>query len=333
MPDAITAVPGIKVGHWSDRGGATGCTVVLCEDGAVAGYSSRGGAPGTIETDLLRPENAIAKVHAVLLTGGSAFGLAAAAGVREALAERGAGLRLALDLPPIPIVTGAVLFDLRIGSSTARPTAESGRLAAERAKSGAVAQGSVGAGTGCTVAKLAGAEFALKGGIGTAALAHRSGLVVGALTAVNCIGDVHDPDSGALIAGPRGQRRGELRSGADVLAAQAFPPQAAEAVTNTTIAVVATNARLDKAQATRLALMAEDGFARAIRPAHTPLDGDCVFALATGTLGVNLNLERLTLLGSMAATALADAVVRGVTESTRLAGVPAIRNWRAPAGH
>lgn len=332
--DAITAVPGIRVGHWTDRRRATGCTVVLCEQGAVGGYHCAGGAPGTIETDLLRPENWVSQVHAVLLSGGSAFGLAAATGVRAALAERGLGLRLDPALPPIPIVVGAVLFDLRLGSSSAYPDEAAGRRAVAAARDGAVRQGSVGAGTGCTVAKAAGFEAALKGGIGSAAVAHASGLVIGAIAAVNALGDVVEPDTGALVAGPRGPRRPQMQRTADVLAQQPIGRNGGwevESALNTTIAVVATNARLDKAQATRLAIMANDGLAHAVRPAHTPFDGDTVFALATGAQAAAVTPVLLALLGGMAATALARAIVRGVEEAEGLAGVPSVREWRRRA--
>ena len=341
-PDAIIAVPGVTVGHWSDTSGITGCTVVLCEKGAVPGYCSLGGAPGSIETELLKPENTIARAHAVLLAGGSAFGLAAATGVREALRDSGVGTALAVGVPRIPIVLGAVLFDLRIGSSGAFPDAAAGRSAAEAARAGAVAQGSVGAGVGCTVAKTGGPQALLKGGVGSAALTHSSGLVVGALAAVNCIGDVYNA-GGQLIAGPRGARPGEMRLAADLLAESAFrdrsgtgidPQSATDAPpdltpANTTIAVVATNARLDKAQATRLAIMADDGLSRAVRPAHTPLDGDSVFVLSTGAERLAMTLDRLTLLGVMAAEVLALAIERGVTRATALGDVPTAGEWAA----
>ena len=336
-PDAITAVPGITVGHWSDTDGLTGCSVVLCEKGAVPGYCSLGGAPGSIETELLKPENTIARAHAVLLTGGSAFGLAAATGVREALRDRGVGTALAVGVPRIPIVLGAVLFDLRIGSPDVFPDAAAGRAAAAAAASGPVEQGSVGAGVGCTVAKTGGPQSLLKGGIGSAALAHSSGLVVGALVAVNCIGDVYDVD-GVLIAGPRGEHTGEMRSAADLLAASAFRDRSVTGVdidstnaapANTTIAVVATNARLDKAQATRLAIMADDGLSRAVRPAHTPLDGDSIFVLSTGAERATMTLDRISLLGVMAAEALAGAIERGVSRAAGLGGVPTAREWAA----
>ena len=365
MRDAITDVAGIKVGHWTDRRRATGLTVVLVQAGATPGYHQPGGAPGTVDTDLLRPENMIQQIHAVLLTGGSALGLESAAGVRAALRSRSVGLRFSPKQPPIPIVVGAVVFDVGIGNARAFPRAAAGRAAVERATGGRVAEGSVGVGTGCTVGKALGAEHALKGGVGTASVVHESGLVVGALAAVNAAGDVHDPDTGALLAGPRGGRRGQVRSTADVLLekplaqyrkdAEAMraalqgdastsdastsdaptsnaPMSNADAPANTTLVVVATNARLDKAQATRLAVMANDGLSRAVRPAHTPGDGDVIFALATGALesvDVDATPRLLSLLGVMGAQAAGRAIVRGVLSARGLAGVPGVRQWRS----
>ena len=331
--DAITDVAGIKVGHWSDRRRGTGCTVVLAEAGATPGYHCAGGAPEGIATDLLRPENRVQEVHAVLLTGGSAFGLDAAAGVRAALRVRDHGLRFKPELPVIPIVTGAVLFDLDVGSELGQPYEESGRRAVRRATSGAVEQGSVGAGVGCTVAKAAGAEFRLKGGVGTASVAHGSGLVVGALAAVNAVGDIYDPETGGAGRRAAGAASGEMRRTLDILLERSLEEYAEAGEgggRHTTLVVVATNAPLDKAQATRLAIMADDGLAQAIRPAHTPGDGDTVFALATGAVVVDVagTPGLLTLLGSMAARAVARAIVRGVEEATGLGGVPSVGEWR-----
>ena len=341
--NAITDVPGIKVGHWTDRRRATGCTVVRVDGGAAAGYTNPGGAPGTIDTDLLRPENSIPSVHAVLLTGGSAYGLEAASGVRQQLRDDGIGFRFGADTPLIPIVSGAVVYDLGLGSGRAHPGVDQGRLAARRAKTGKVDQGSVGAGTGCTVAKLAGPEHKLKSGIGTASIRHESGLVVGALVAVNAVGDVFDPDNGDLLAGPRGKRRGQMRRGADLLIERTLADYLEEGerlradaetetaeLQNTTIGVVATNAKLSKAQATRLAIMATDGLSSAIRPAHTPADGDTIFALATAQfdLEIESHPSLITLLGAMGARAVGQAIVNGVHAAEGLAGVPSPREWR-----
>ena len=335
---AITDVDGVRLGHWTDTRRATGCTVVLTEAGAVAGFHCAGGAPGTIDTQLLRPENTVDSVHAVLLGGGSAHGLAAAAGVRAALVERGVGLSVTPDAPPVPIVCGAIVFDLGIGSPSAFPGPDQGALAVRRATRGAVAEGNAGAGTGCSVAKIAGRDFAWKAGLGTASARHESGLVVGALAVVNAAGAIVDPSDGALVAGPRTRPRGRaMRSADDALQDKSLAAYyedhtaTIEALGNTTIAVVATNAALDKAAATRLAIMADDGLARAVRPAHTPVDGDSVFVLATGRHDADLSRAPalLTLLGSMAAEALGRAIVRGVRQATPLAGLPAVATRRA----
>ena len=345
---AITDIDGIRLGHWTNRRRATGCTVVLAERGAVPGFHGAGGAPGTIDTHLLRPENTVASVHAVLVSGGSAHGLAAATGVRAALVERGAGLPVTPGAVPVPIVVGAVVFDHAVGSPTAFPTATDGETAVRRATSGRVAEGCVGAGTGCSVAKSQGRDLAWKGGLGTAALRHESGLSVAAVVVVNSVGSIVDPDSGRLIAGPRRSPRGRAMQAShdamlakpldryyqdhdDAIAAlQGAHPllntTVAMVATNTTVAVVATNAALDKPQATRLAIMADDGIAHAIRPAHTPFDGDSVFVLATGRHDADLTRAPalLSLLGSMAAAVVSRAIVRGVRQATPLAGLPAV---------
>ena len=337
--DAITDVPGIKVGHWSDRQAATGCTVVLCEQGAVPGFFNPGGAPGTIDTDVALPENSIQEVHAVLLTGGSTIGLEAATGVRRYLREQGVGLTLVPRQPTIPLVLGAVVFDLPIGRPS-NPTAANGRTAARRARSGPVRQGTVGVGTGCTVAKTGRRDTAIKGGVGTASIRHESGLVVGAIVATNSIGDIIDPDTGALIAGARGETPGEMRrasvellnrSIADYEAALAareeIPPD--QPGTNTTLCVIATNAKLHKGTAKRVAIMASAGLARTISPVFTPGDGDSVFTLATGEIDVTTLPQLLTLTGTMAAEAVARASVRSVEAAESLAGVPSVSEWRA----
>ena len=339
-PDgAITDIDGIRLGHWTDKRRATGCTVVLAEQGAVPGFHGAGGAPGTIDTHLLRPENTVGSVHAVLVTGGSAHGLAAAAGVRAALTDRGVGLPVIPQANPLPIVVGAVVFDLALGSPTAFPDAAQGAIAVRRATAGRVPEGCVGAGTGCSVAKARGRDLAWKAGLGTASVRHESGLVVGAVVAVNAVGSIVDPDSGQLVAGPRRSARSRaMRPAHDALLATSLDRyyqdhadavdalRGASPLLNTTIAVVATNAALDKAQATRLAIMADDGIAHAVRPAHSPFDGDSVFALATGRHPADLSRAPalLTLLGSMAAVAVGRAIVRGVRQATPLAALPAV---------
>ncbi|MCJ7510623.1 MAG: P1 family peptidase [Dehalococcoidia bacterium] len=320
-PDAITAIPGLSVGHWTDRRAATGCTVVLCEGGAVAAVDVRGGAPGTRETDLLRPGNLVERVHAVLLSGGSAFGLDAAAGVMRYLEEQGVGFPTPGGL--VPIVVGAVLYDLSIGRSDVRPDAAAGYAACQAAKGGRISQGSVGAGSGATVGKVLGMERAVKGGIGTASEGAVGDIIVGALVAVSCLGEVVDPDSGRILAGPRDEKGGFL-STLDILRRR--PASAlAGGFTNSIIGVVATNARLNRVQAYRLAVMAHDGLARAVRPAHTLVDGDAFFALATGATEAAADL---TALGALAARAVERAIVRAVTEARGLAGVPSLAEWQ-----
>jgi L-aminopeptidase/D-esterase-like protein len=325
--DAITDVRGIRIGHWTNRRAATGCTVVLCAGGAVGGVDVRGAAPGTRETDLLRPENTVERVDAVLISGGSAFGLDAAGGVVRYLRERGIGAAFGGQV--VPIVPAAILFDLGIGAPRA-PDAEAGYRAARAATSGAVAEGSVGAGTGATVAKLAGPARRLKGGLGTASEQLETGVVVGAVVAVNAAGAIRDPRTGELVAAPRGNRRGtfidldaHLRTGRRW---PELPDDEEGAGSNTTLAVVATNARLTKAQANRLATVCHDGLARAIWPAHGRTDGDAVFALATGE--VEVDRYGVAALEALAALAVERAILRGVALATGLGGVPGAAEWR-----
>ena len=289
---------------------------------AVGGVSQRGGAPGTRETDLLDPLNMVDKVNAVVLAGGSAFGLEAATGAVRWLEEHNIGWPAGPS--KVPIVPAAILFDLGVGGNpTIRPTADCGYKAAEAATTGAVPEGSVGAGAGATVGKLGGAGLSTKSGIGTASITLPNGLVVAALVAVNAVGDIVDPATGKIVAGVRNpdntfaDARKILRSGAS-----AQPPRAGE---NTTIGLVATNAKLTKSQATRMALMADDGYARAISPAHTNGDGDTIFSLATGRWNGTADI---TVIGALAAEAMADAVVRAATEATGVAGIPAARDLR-----
>ncbi len=320
MLGALTDVPGLRVGHYTDLEAATGCTVVLCEAGAVGGVDVRGSAPGTRETDLLRPTAHVQQVHAVLLTGGSAFGLDAATGVVRYLEERGVGF----DARGIrvPIVPGAVLFDLTVGSARIRPNADAGYRACLAAGDGPVAEGTVGAGTGATVGKLLGIAAATKGGVGTASLALPGGIVVAALVAVNAIGDVVDPETGRIVAGARGPD-GFVGSTRAILGAPGEPAKADVPIgTNTTIGVVATNARLTKAGANKVAQMAHDGLALTIRPAHTVHDGDTLFALATGESAE----ADVSVVGVAAAEVVARAILRAVRQATSLAGVPAVRD-------
>ena len=324
MYNALTDIPGIRVGHYTDTRAATGCTVVLCEAGAVGGVDIRGSAPGTRETDLLRPGNLVQQVHAVLLSGGSAFGLDAAGGVMRYLEERGVGYEM--RAARVPIVPAAILYDLGIGDPAVRPGPQEGYRACQAATDGPVAEGSVGAGTGATVGKALGIEFATKGGLGTASAVLADGTIIAALVAVNAAGDVVDPDTGEVLAGPRSaDGRGFLRT-LDILKTRTQPQPAPAAPTNTTLGVVATNAVLTKDQANKLAQMADDGYPRAIRPSHTMGDGDLVFALATGG---KLGEVQLTTLGAVAAEVMALAIIRAVTQAEGLAGVPAARDVKA----
>jgi len=310
----ITLVPGLKVGHYTDAANATGCTVVLCEAGAVGGVDVRGGAPGTRETDLLKPEMNVSQVHGIVLSGGSAFGLEAAGGVMQYLEERDIGYQA--PGVKVPIVPGAILFDLAVGSKHVRPDKRSGYLASQAASSGVPDEGSVGAGTGATVAKLAGREGVVKGGIGTYGLDLGNGLLVGALVAVNALGAIYDPDTGNLVAGPRNMPGTGSRDPFALLGTPGI-----SAIESTTIGVVATNARLDKATACKMAGAAHDGLAMSVRPAHTLHDGDTFFTLATGQHEPRVHLDRM-----LAATALcvARAVVRAVRQARGLAGIPGI---------
>jgi len=320
----LTAVDGLKVGHFTLSERPTGCTVVLVEGtGATGGVSQRGGAPGSRETDLLDPLNMVDRVNGIVLSGGSAYGLDAAQGAVRFLEERGVGWRVGAA-GVVPIVPAAILFDLGFGGNAkVRPTADCGYKAATAATASAVQEGNVGAGAGATVGKMGGSG-AMKAGIGSAARVMPNGLVVAAIVAVNAVGDVIDPETGRVVAGARAAGgktladiRQLLRSGALVRAAGPAPGQ------NTTIAVVATNARLDKAQAARMALMADDGLARAIAPSHTLGDGDTVFSLATGRFTGDANVS---IIGALAADALAEAIVRAAVFAEGSGGLPAARD-------
>ncbi len=319
--DAITDVRGIRIGHWTNRRAGTGCTVVLCESSTGAAVDARGGAPGTRETDVLAPANLVRKCHAILLTGGSAFGLAAASGVMDWLASRDIGFETTAR--KVPIVPAAVLYDLGIGKPDAFPGPEAGYLAARRATGGAVAQGTVGAGTGATVAKTLGPGHCLKGGIGTASLVGPRGLVVGAIVANNASGHVFEPDTGEIIAGPRGE------PGRFVPLPEAMARRTAQLdalIENTTLVCVATNAVVDHHHLLRLAIQAHDGLARKVVPSHAFGDGDVVFAVATGEVAVQPH--DLLSLGVMAVRAVERALVKSVVLATGLHGVPSAVEWR-----
>ena len=310
---SITDVAGLRVGHFTDPRRPTGCTVVLTADGAVAGVDVRGAAPGTRETELLSPLNAVEQVHAIVLAGGSAFGLDAASGVMRWLDERGFGIEV--GPAKVPIVPAAILFDLWVGDASIRPDAASGYAACEAASTQPVAEGNVGAGSGATVGKLFGIQRAMRGGIGSASVTV-GGITVGALVAVNAIGDVIDPSTGQTVAGAR-TADGSALLGTMHALLRGDLPLLLQAGAATTLGVVATDAVLTKVQANKLAQMAHDGLARTINPVHTMSDGDTVFALATGASG---KTAPLTLLGALGAEVMAAAVLRAVRAATRLSG-------------
>ncbi len=315
--NTLTAVPGFRVGHATDVDGLTGCTVVLCPPATVGGVDQRGGAPGTRETDLLRPMHVVEYVDALVLAGGSAFGLAAADGVMRWCEQSGYGYPTPHGR--VPIVPAAILYDLSIGSPNARPTAEMGWVACASASSASVAQGCVGAGTGCTIGKLLGPACATKAGIGSAAEPFSSGLVVAALVAVNALGDVLAAD-GSILAGLRSSASAtEFLPTIDLMRAgmNAVAPSA------TVIGVIACNARLSKEAVNKVAQMAHDGLARAVSPAHTMADGDTLFALACGEVEADVSL-----VGAIAAEVTARAIREAVLRATSCGGLPALDDVR-----
>jgi len=317
--DNLCDVPGVLVGHATDREGLSGCTAVLFEEPyAVVGVDVRGSSPGTRETDRLSPTGTMRRTHALLLTGGSAFGLAAVEGVVSFLEERDVGLDV--GVARIPLVSAAVLFDLVVGSPAARPDPEMGYEAASTASCGDFAQGSVGAGTGATVGKVLGMERAMKGGVGSASVVLDGGLVVGALAAVNAFGGVRDPASGKILAGPRTDD-GALGDTVELLS---------EAVTrmrwgeDTTLGIVATNADLSKTQASKVAQMAHDGLARAVEPVHTTVDGDVVFAASVGEVDAATDV-----VGAWGARVMQEAILRAVRRAEGVPGIPSVSEYES----
>jgi L-aminopeptidase/D-esterase-like protein len=311
-------VPGVLVGHATDPVALTGCTAVLFEDpeGATVGVDVRGSSPGTRETDRLGPHGTVRKTHALLLTGGSAFGLAAAEGVVSYLEEHGIGLDIGVTR--IPLVSAAVLFDLLVGDTAVRPDHSMGYEAAASASSGDFAQGSVGAGTGATVGNVLGMERAMKGGVGSVSIRLDGGLVVAALAAVNAFGDVRDPRTGRVIAGPR-HDDGTLGDTVELLQ-EAASRHRWEA--NTTLGIVATNARLAKSGANKVAQMAHDGFARVIEPVHTTLDGDVAFAVSAGDVDAETDV-----VGAWGARAMQEAILRAVRTAKGVPGIPSLSEY------
>ena len=314
----ITAVPGIAAGHWTDAGAATGCTVVLCGDSTIGGVAVRGGSPGTRETDLLDPMRRVDRVHAILLSGGSAFGLAAADGVQRWLEENGIGFETPHGR--VPIVPAAILYDLGVGRADVRPDAEAGYAACVGANDySPLPSGSVGAGTGATVAKGLGQAGVVKGGIGSAYCRLPNGISVGAAVAVNAWGGIHDHRDGGLIAGPR-RDDGTMADPVEIILSGEYPP-GDTTMTNTTIGVVATDAGLDKAQANFVASSAHDGLALTIRPCHTTGDGDTLFCVATGRNPAPVNMTSIV---AAATHVVALAVIDAVRSATGLARIRAV---------
>jgi len=325
MNNSLTIIDGIQVGHAQDMDALTGCTVVLCEKGAVGGIDQRGGAPGTRETDALHPVHLVEKVHAIMLSGGSAFGLDSASGAVRYLEEKGVGFNV--GVAKVPIVPAAILFDLAIGSATRRPDEEMGYQACLNASSEVPSEGVVGAGTGATVGKILGMGQAMKAGIGNASMDIGGGVKVAAIVAVNAFGDVIDPKNSEIIAGARSLKKGPIKVGdgdyfADTmqvmrgLAGRTILEFAQRA--NTIIGVVATNAKFNKEESTKMARMAMNGIARCVRPANTMLDGDTIFSLATGKKKADVNI-----VGAYAADMVMEALLRGVRQAESVAGIPA----------
>ncbi len=317
---SITDVGGIRVGHFTDSRRPTGCTVVIFDRGAIAGVDVRGSAPGTRETDLLNPVNTVQQVNAIVLSGGSAFGLDAASGVMRYLEEHELGYHFGPVV--VPIVPAAILFDLQIGDSKIRPDAAAGYAACKAASSSNVPEGNVGAGAGACVGKLFGVHSAMKSGIGTASIKiQKTGLIIGAIVAVNAAGDVVDSQTGHILAGARTPDGKAFRdSKAQLVSGYAVETRTGE---NTTIGVVATNAALNKDQATKVAQMAQDGLARTINPVHTMFDGDAIFAASTGQGQLTTDISPV---GVMAAEVVARAVNRAAIAATGIAGYPAFRD-------
>jgi L-aminopeptidase/D-esterase-like protein len=308
----ITDVPGVKVGNEEDKLGYTGCTVLLLEKGAVCGVDVRGSAPGTRETDLLNPVNLIDRVHSICLAGGSAYGLDAASGVMQFLEKKGIGLDVGAGV--VPIVPSAVLFDLPVGDPSIRPDQKMGYKAASNAKRGYFPLGNSGAGCGATVGKIAGHHRAMKGGLGSASKVFPNGLVVGAIVAVNAMGEIRNPETGEVIAGARDDQ-GKIKSSLEWMLEQPAIPL--KPGTNTTIGVVACNAKLTKSQASKVASMAHNGLARTIYPVHTMFDGDTIFSLSTGDMSASVDL-----IGTIAADLLAEAVILAVQNAEGIEGFP-----------
>jgi L-aminopeptidase/D-esterase-like protein len=318
--DNITDVPGIKVGNRENIEALTGCTVVLTEEGATCGVDVRGSAPGTRETDLLNPINLVDKVHAICLSGGSAYGLEAASGVMQYLEEKGYGLDV--GVAKVPIIPSAVLFDLPFGDGRIRPDKIMGYEAASQAVKGNFPQGNFGAGCGATVGKIAGFEHCMKGGLGSASLHLENGLVIGAIVAVNALGDVRDPDSRRILAGSFDPESNKFIDSLEYMSNN----QKVDVLpgTNTTIGMVAVNATLTKSEATKVAQVTQNAFARTIYPAHTMFDGDTIFAVATGG-----NTYSVDLISNMAAKVMEKAILKAIKSAEEVSGIPSFQSIKS----
>lgn len=313
----ITDVPGVKVGHAENSKGITGCTAILVENGAVCGVDVRGSAPGTRETDALDPINEIDHVHGICLSGGSAFGLDAATGVMQFLEEQGIGVDA--GIATIPIVPSAVLFDLFIGDPKTRPTAPMGYEAAKSAVIGPFENGNTGAGYGATVGKLAGPQFCMKGGLGSTSITGKEGVVVGAIVAVNAVGDVKDPNTRETLAGARDPKTREWIDCCTYL--EEYVQSEGLSGTNTTIGVIAVNARLTKAEAKKIAQLTQNALARTIYPVHTMLDGDTIFVLGTGDKTYPVDY-----LGHLATRVMEEAIIAGIKAANKIAEVESYKS-------
>ena len=314
----LTSIKGLRVGHAQDLQGSTGCTVIICPPQTIGGVDQRGGAPGTRETDLLRPMHLVQHVNAIVLSGGSAYGLAASDGVMRYLEEHNIGYPIG-EHGIVPIVPSAIIFDLDVGNAKIRPTAEMGYTACQNANNKPVAEGSVGAGTGARVGMILGPQFGCKSGIGSASMELSGGLIVSALIVVNALGDIVQAN-GETLVGVRGEND-EFIGALNILPQMAtLSIKSDESISNTVIGVVATNAKLNKEETNKIAQMAQDGLAQAIRPAHTMFDGDTIFALATGEI-IESNVN---VIGAFAAEVTAEAIRRAVTSATSLAGMPSL---------
>lgn len=325
LSNTITDVQGIKIGQETNFNALTGCTVILCPDGAIGGVVQRGGAPGTRETDLLRPLHMVEKVHAILLAGGSAYGLDAATGIMKYLEEQQIGFNA--RVARVPIVPAAILFDLGVGDPNIRPDAKMGYRASKNASSEPPAEGNIGAGSGCTVGKILGPGQSMKSGIGSASIEIGGGVFIGAIVAVNAFGDVIDPNSGMILAGVRSAKIGPVKVGSEGYFANTLTIMRSligrtalsfASRSNTVIGVIATNAKLDKIQTNKVAQMAHNGLARTIQPAHTMFDGDTIFALSTGRKNVDVNI-----VGAFATEVMVEAVLRAVRTAKSAASLPA----------